>query len=116
MSVYQKLIAVQSELKAPKNQHNSFGNYNYRSLEAISETLKPILKKNETAISISDKPVVVANENLRCYIETTATFIDIETGETIEFKTFASEPETEKSSDIRKRLLASMFKIDEFKN
>ena len=35
MSVYKKLIEVQTKLKAPKNQYNSFGKYNYRSAEDI---------------------------------------------------------------------------------
>ena len=39
------LIAIQSELKAPKNEFNSFGKYNYRSAEGILEALKPLLKK-----------------------------------------------------------------------
>ena len=40
-----KLVNVQSTLKAPKNQRNNFGNYNYRSCEDILEAVKPILKK-----------------------------------------------------------------------
>ena len=37
------LVKVQSELKAPKNQRNNFGNYNYRSAEDILEAVKPLL-------------------------------------------------------------------------
>ena len=37
MSLLEKLLAVQMELKAPKNQRNSFGGYNYRSCEDILE-------------------------------------------------------------------------------
>ena len=33
--IYAKLAAIQSEMKAPKNQYNSFGKYNYRSSEQI---------------------------------------------------------------------------------
>ena len=39
------LVEVQSELKAPKSQYNSFGKYNYRSTEDILEDLKPIIKE-----------------------------------------------------------------------
>lgn len=31
MNVYEKLMNIQTELKAPKNQYNSFGKYKYRS-------------------------------------------------------------------------------------
>ena len=58
MTVYKKLIEVQKELKAPKNQRNNFGNYNYRSCEDILEALKPILAKYEATVFISDKVVV----------------------------------------------------------
>ncbi len=34
-AIYAKLAAIQTELKAPKNQYNSFGKYNYRSCEDI---------------------------------------------------------------------------------
>ena len=39
------LIKVQSELKAPKNQRNNFGKYNYRSAEDILEAVKPLLAR-----------------------------------------------------------------------
>ena len=41
MNVAEKLLAIQTELKAPKNQMNKFGNYKYRSAEDILEALKP---------------------------------------------------------------------------
>ena len=44
LNIYQKLLAIQSELKAPKNQRNNFGKYNYRSCEDILEAVKPLLK------------------------------------------------------------------------
>ena len=45
MNIYEKLLNIQSELKAPKNQHNNFGNYDYRSCEDILETVKPLCKE-----------------------------------------------------------------------
>ena len=122
MSVYQKLIEVQSELKAPKNQRNSFGNYNYRSQEDILEALKPVLSEVGATVFLSDEPVV--KENLWCYIEATATFVDIETGESITSKAYAREPENKKGSDVsqitgasssyaRKYALNGLFLIDD---
>ena len=43
-SIYAALAAVQSELKAPKGQMNTFGGYRYRSCEDILEAVKPILQ------------------------------------------------------------------------
>lgn len=43
MSIYEKLGQIQKTLKAPKNQRNKFGGYNYRSCEDILEAVKPLL-------------------------------------------------------------------------
>lgn len=97
MTVYKKLIKVQQELKAPKNQRNTFGNYNYRSAEDILEALKPILAKHEADVFISYK--VIVKENLWTYVEATATFVDIETGESTCTTGYAREAETKKGMD-----------------
>ena len=97
MTVYKKLIKVQQELKAPKNQRNTFGNYNYRSAEDILKALKPILAKHEADVFISYK--IVVKENLWTYAEATATFVDIETGESTCTTGYAREAETKKGMD-----------------
>ena len=61
-----KLNLIQSELKAPKNQRNTFGNYNYRSAEDILEAVKPLLKKHECTMTISDTIVEVGG---RVYVK-----------------------------------------------
>lgn len=96
MTVYQKLIKVQVELKAPKNQYNSFGKYKYRNAEDIMEALKPILAKHNATVFINDEIVFVEG---RHYVKTTATFVDIETGETIQTTALAREEETKKGMD-----------------
>jgi hypothetical protein len=50
-----ELIAIQSELKAPKNQYNAFGKYKYRSVEDILEAVKPLLLKYECTLTIEDE-------------------------------------------------------------
>lgn len=50
-----QLISIQSELKAPKNQFNSFGKYHYRNAEDILEGLKPLLLKYNCTLTISDE-------------------------------------------------------------
>ena len=68
----EQLIKIQSELKAPKNQRNKFGNYNYRSCEDILEAVKTLLEKYECELTISDEikeitgiPYVEATARLR---------------------------------------------------
>jgi len=51
----EKLRKIQAELKAPKNQRNNFGKYNYRSCEDILEAVKPLLDKHECTLTISDE-------------------------------------------------------------
>jgi hypothetical protein len=50
-----ELIAIQAELKAPKNQYNSFGKYKYRSVEDILEAVKPLLLKYQCTLIIEDE-------------------------------------------------------------
>ncbi len=51
----EKLRKIQCELKAPKNQRNNFGKYNYRSCEDILEAVKPLLDKHKCTLTISDE-------------------------------------------------------------
>ena len=55
MNLNERLLKIQSELKAPKNQFNKFGNYKYRSCEDILEAVKPLLLKYECTLTISDE-------------------------------------------------------------
>ena len=54
------LIAIQSELKAPKKQFNSFGKYKYRSAEDILEAVKPLLKKYNCYLTITETTQEIA--------------------------------------------------------
>ena len=81
MSVHEKLLQVQTSLKAPKGQYNSFGKYNYRSCEDILEAVKPHLKEAKATLHISDSLEMYGDWR---YIKATAIFTDAETGETVE--------------------------------
>lgn len=72
-NLIEKMVAIQSELKAPKNQYNSFGKYKYRSCEDIIEAVKPLLFANGLYMSISDKINNIGNSN---YVESTVTITD----------------------------------------
>lgn len=73
MTFQQKVVAVQSELKAPKGQYNSFGKYNYRSCEDILEGVKPLLNKYGLYLTIDDAVELIGD---RYYIKATATLFD----------------------------------------
>jgi hypothetical protein len=96
MDVFRKLLVVQSELKAPKGQYNSFGKYKYRSCEDIMEAVKPILAKVNAVILLNDEIVEVSG---RFYVKATARFIDCEGGGFVEANAFAREDESKKGMD-----------------
>ncbi len=69
-TAYELLTIIQKNLKAPKSRFNSFGKYNYRSLEDILEGLKPHLPDG-SYVNISDEIQMVGN---RFYVMATASF------------------------------------------
>ena len=120
--IFGVLQAIQSELVAPKGQYNSFGKYNYRSAEDILEALKPILKKHNAAITLSDEIVYIEG---RYYVEASVTLFA--EGEAIGAKASAREEETKKGMDgsqitgtassyARKYALNGLFAIDDNKD
>lgn len=124
MNVFEKLLKVQSELKAPKNQYNNFGKYSYRSCEDIFEGVKPLLKETSSILNVTDEIVLIGE---RYYIKATAIFIDTETGEKIQNSAYAREDETKKGMDLaqvtgsvssyaRKYALNGLFCIDDTKD
>ena len=86
MNIYQKLAMVQKELKAPKNQYNSFGKYNYRNCEDILEAAKPLCLNNKLILTLRDQIVNVGD---RYYIQSTATITDSEDAAIIEVSAYA---------------------------
>ena len=58
-NIRQKLQGIQSSLKAPKGQTNTFGGYRYRSAEDILEALKPLLGEWGCSLVIQDEMVEV---------------------------------------------------------
>lgn len=124
MGIYEKLLAIQLELKAPKSQLNSFGGYKYRNCEDILESLKPLLEKAKATVICKDE---ITNINDRFYVKSTAKLIDIETGESIESTAFAREEQTKKGMDesqitgscssyARKYALNGLFCVDDTKD
>ena len=90
----EKLTLVQNELKAPKNQRNNFGNFNYRNCEDILEAVKPLLKTHGLTLVISDKLVLIGD---RYYIEASANLTD--GADSINNTAYAREEESKKGMD-----------------
>lgn len=96
MSIQEKLMRIQTEIKAPKNLYNSFGKYKYRNAEGICEAVKHFLQKEKCALTLDDDIVEVGG---RVYVKAIATLKDCETDEFIEVKAFARESFEKKGMD-----------------
>ena len=117
-----KLKIIQSDLVAPKNLENKFGNYRYRSAESILEAVKPFLQAVDAILTLSDEIIEVGG---RIYVKATATFFA--NGESIITTAFARETESKKGMDeaqvtgacssyARKYALNGLFCIDDTKD
>lgn len=124
MNIHEKLAAVQSEMKAPKNLYNSFGKYSYRNAEGICEAFKPFGKKHGLSLVLSDDVVEIGG---RVYVKAVATLHDTESPGTVRVSAFAREAETKKGMDdaqvtgatssyARKYALNGLFLLDDTKD
>lgn len=124
ISIFSKLLSIQNELKAPKNQYNKFGKYNYRSCEDILEAIKPLCLKYGAVLLVDD---YVEQVGERFYIKAKASLIDIETEQEIYACAYARESENKKGMDsaqvtgatssyARKYALNGLFCIDDTKD
>lgn len=124
MNIFEKLNAIQCDLKAPKSQYNSFGKYNYRNCEDILEAVKPLCAKNKTSLTLTDEIVLIGD---RYYVKATATLYDQESEEVVNTSAFAREEENKKGMDgsqvtgasssyARKYALNGLFNIDDTKD
>lgn len=120
VSLTEKLSDIQQKLKAPKNQRNNFGNYNYRNCEDILEAVKPLL--GTFILTLNDEIVQIGD---RYYVKATATISrDVDA---ISTTAFARESIDKKGMDdaqitgaassyARKYALNGLFCIDDTKD
>ena len=119
-----KLMMIQSELKAPKGQYNSFGKYNYRSAEDILEAVKPHCVKWGVVLTLQDEIVLIGD---RYYVKATATLADCEGDAQYVVTALAREAENKSGMDssqitgtassyARKYALNGLFCIDDTKD
>lgn len=124
MSIVEKLMRIQTEIKAPKNLYNNFGKYHYRNAEGICEAVKPYLQKEKCALTLKDEIVEVGN---RIYVKATATLVDCETNIEFETTAYARESLEKKGMDdsqitgtassyARKYALNGLFLLDDTKD
>ena len=123
--IYEKLLNIQNELKAPKSQFNAFGKYKYRNAEDILESVKPLCFKYKATLTLSDEIVLIGE---RYYVKATATLTDNEKPELKIWTTaYAREEESKKGMDgsqvtgasssyARKYALNGLFNIDDTKD
>lgn len=122
-NLIKSLSAIQSELKAPKSQYNSFGKYKYRNCEDIMEAVKPLLSKHGMSMVITDQ--VIEKEG-RFYVEAEVILFDKD-GESLSVTAWAREEENKKGMDgsqvtgasssyARKYALNGLFLIDDTKD
>lgn len=124
MSLSEKLMRIQTQIKAPKNLYNSFGKYKYRNAEGICEAVKPYLEREKVILVLSDEVVEVGG---RVYIQARASMQDTETDEMISVMAYAREAEEKKGMDdsqvtgtassyARKYALNGLFLLDDTKD
>lgn len=122
MKLHEKLLAIQTKLKAPKGQYNSFGKYSYRSAEDILEAVKPLNAEQGVLLTITDEIKEIGG---RVYVVATATVSD--GTDTLQVSAFAREPENKKGMDesqitgatssyARKYALNGLYAIDDNKD
>ena len=122
MQFHDKVVKVQSTLKAPKNQRNNFGKYNYRSCEDILEAVKPLLNDVGLTLMITDEIKEVGG---LVFVEARAVLFDAEGR--IETTAQAGVDPNRKGMDIaqsfgssssyaRKYALNGLFLIDDTKD
>lgn len=120
-SVGECLNHIQTNLNAPKNLFNKFGNYRYRSAESILEAVKPLLKETGCFLLINDSIEQVGE---RIYVKASAT-LQFENN-SITATAYARESEEKKGMDAsqvtgatssyaRKYALNGLFAIDDAK-
>ena len=123
-AINKKLMAIQGELKAPKNLFNSYGKFKYRNFEGICEAVKPLLANHNCTLTLTDD---VKWLDGRFYVEATATLFDCDSGESLKVSAMAREDAEKKGMDdsqitgtassyARKYCLNGLFLIDDTKD
>lgn len=124
MNIYEKLSAIQNEMRVPKNRKNKSMGYTYRNCEDIEVAAKPVCQKHKTAFTVSDEIVLIGE---RYYVKATASLFDFESDGVVRVTASAREMINKKgiddaqltgatSSYARKYALCGLFALDDEKD
>jgi len=129
MNIFEKLCKIQNELKAPKDQKNTYGGFNYRNAEGILQALKPLCMKYEATILLTDSVEVIEG---RFFLKSIAELISWDCdgesqGKVISAPGWAEFPTQKKGMDLaqmtgtassysKKRALESLFALSSEKD
>ena len=124
MEFWEKLVAIQNDLKAPKDKENKFGGFRYRSCEGILEAVKPLLAREGLVLTITDEIVQIGE---RFYVKATATVRGDAISDWMCTTAYAREADNKKGMDpaqvtgatssyARKYALNGLFCIDDAKD
>ena len=121
MTINEKLLQIQMELKVPKSVKNSFGGYKYRTVDMILEKVKPLTEKNKCTLILQDDLILIGE---RYYVKATAILLDLESDTNVATSAYAREQLERKKSDdsqltgaastyARKYALNGLFLLDD---
>ena len=121
MTIREKLLKIQAELKVPKSARNAFGGYKYRTVDMIAEKVKPLTEKYKCVLVMGDEVVLIGE---RYYVKATASLGDLQSAETVTVTAYAREQLERKKSDesqltgaastyARKYALNGLFLLDD---
>lgn len=124
MKFKQKLSAIQTKIKAPKNLYNKFGKYYYRNAEGILEAVKPYLESLNLYMTIHDEIEVIGD---RYYVKAVVELGDCDTDEYMTTYAYAREVSEKSGMDgsqitgaassyARKYALNGLFLLDDTKD
>ena len=124
MNIYEKLMAIQMEVKATKDLRNEFGKFNYRSAEMIYEAAKPVCMKHGAVLVVTDSIEVKGEKQ---YVKATAVLYNTEENSSISVDGWARIPESKKGMDdsqltgaassyARKYAMGGLFCLDDNKD
>lgn len=108
MNIYEKLMHIQQNLKAPKNQYNKFGDFHYRSCEDIQEAVKPLLKEVKAVLLVQDEVIQIGS---RFYIKATAAIQDTEGPGIIRNTAYAREGKEAEKTGITLDKVCERYKV-----
>ena len=125
MNIYEKLLLIQQEVRATKDQWNDFSKFKYRNAEGIYEAVKPVCLNHGAVLFVTDD---VTEHAGKAFVKATATLVNVEeTKESVSVDGYARIPDSKKGMDdsqltgaassyARKYAMGGLFCLDDNKD